>query len=142
MPDSSLDDLLVREKISRRNFLKLVCAIGGATVLSPLIPFEKVFGGNVTNINNTSIVSRSDKVGPDGVSFLYPTKQGGFLWFMNSENPLDSHFEIGGGSSHDKLVRNIDDSWTANDHKKVKLDLNSFPHGIFLKCNKSPNLAA
>jgi hypothetical protein len=46
---------------------------------------------------------------------------------MNHEQPFDSHFEIGGGSTYRKLVRNKDGSWTTDDNKRVKFNLNVDP---------------
>ena len=89
MSDSSSGDIFLSERISRRGFLKLICAIGGITLLMPLVSFRKAFARNVTNIKDSTNISDRDKVGPDGVSFLYTTKPGGFVWFMNTDNPLD-----------------------------------------------------
>ncbi|MDW0316191.1 MAG: hypothetical protein QN716_12540 [Nitrososphaeraceae archaeon] len=97
MSDSSIGDIFLSERISRRAFLKLLCAMGGITLLMPLVSLQKAFGRNVTNISDNSNVNDLNQVGPDGVSFLCATKPGGFVWFMNTNNPLDSHFERGGG---------------------------------------------
>ena len=83
-------------KISRREFLKLICVTGGAIMFTSLMKLGKVFGANVTSTNATDIPDEGSKVGLDGVSFLYPTKPGGFVWYMNANNPFDSHLEIGG----------------------------------------------
>jgi hypothetical protein len=128
MNTSTSGDGMVRKQISRRDFLKLICAVGDIFMLSTLIPITKVLGINATSNKNISVNGGLNNVGPDGVSFLYPTKPGGFVWFMNAKYPLDSHFEIGGGSSHGKLIKNNDGSWTANDPKKVKFNLNLDPN--------------
>ena len=46
---------------------------------------------------------------------------------MNHDEPFDLHFEIGGGSTYSKLVKNKDGSWTANDNERVKFNLNVDP---------------
>ena len=63
-------------------------------------------------------------LGHDGVAFVYPTRPKGFVWYMNHDHPFDSHFERGGGSTYDELVKNKDGSWTADDNKRVKFNLN------------------
>ena len=94
--------------MSRRNFLKLICVTGGAIALTPFMKLGKVFSLNVSNTSPTDILNAGNKVGLDGVSFLYPTKPGGFIWYLNADNPFDSHLEIGGGSTYEKLVKNKD----------------------------------
>ena len=110
-------------KISRREFLKLICVTGGAIMFTSLRKLGKVFGANVTSTNATDIPDEGSKVGLDGVSFLYPTKPGGFVWYMNANNPFDSHLEIGGGSTYEKLVKNKDGSWRPNSNGKVKFNI-------------------
>ena len=60
-----------------------------------LIPIGKVLGMNLISNKNTTAEwdGGLTNVGPDGVSFLYHTKLGGFVWYMNPEHPFDSHFE-------------------------------------------------
>ena len=82
MNTSASGDSMVRKQISRRDFLKLICAVGGIFMLSTLIPITKVLGINATSNKNISVNGGLNNVGPDGVSFLYPTKPGGFVWFM------------------------------------------------------------
>ena len=109
MADSYLrNDLVPEGKMSRRDFLKLIYVTGGAIMLSPLTKIGKVFGANVTGTNTTDILNADSKVGLDGVSFLYPTKPGGFVWYLDTDNPIDSHFEKGGGSTYEKVVKNND----------------------------------
>ena len=100
------NDLVPEGKMSRRDFLKLICVTGGAIMLSPLMKLGKVFSLNVSNTSTTDILNAGNKVGLDGVSFLYPTKPGGFVWYLNTDNPFDSHFEKGGGSTYEKVVKN------------------------------------
>ena len=113
--------------VSRFDFLKMVGTAGTAFMLLPLVPFGRTFGSNVPLASKPVIIKRVNKVGPDGVAFLYPTKQKGFVWFMNHDEPFDSHFERGGGSTYNKLVKNEDGSWTADDNKRVKFNLNVDP---------------
>jgi hypothetical protein len=115
--------------VSRFDFLKLVGGAGVAFMLLPLVPFGKALGADATAAatNKPTVIKRVSRVGPDGVVFLYPTKPRGFVWYMNPEHPFDSHFEIGGGSTYRKLVRNKDGSWTADDNKRVKFNLNVDP---------------
>ena len=110
-------------KISRGEFLKLICVTGGAIMFTSLMKLGKVFGANITSTNATDIPDEGSKVGLDGVSFLYPTKPGGFVWYMNANNPFDSHLEIGGGSTYEKLVKNKDGSWRPNSDGKVKFNI-------------------
>jgi len=110
-------------KISRRDFLKLIYVAGGAIMFTPFLKLGKVFGANVTNTNTTDIHETSGKIGLDGVSFLYPTKSGGFVWYLNEDNPFDSHLEIGGGSTYKKLIKNKDGSWRPNSDGKVKFNI-------------------
>jgi hypothetical protein len=112
----------VAEKISRREFLKLIGVAGGAIMFAPL-KFRKVFGTNGNSTNTTDVPAADSNAGPDGVSFLYPTKPGGFVWYMNEDNPFDSHLEIGGGSTYEKLVKNSDGSWKPNSDGKVKFNI-------------------
>jgi len=42
---------------------------------------------------------------------------------MNANNPFDSHLEIGGGSTYEKLVKNKDGSWRPNSDGKVKFNI-------------------
>ena len=113
--------------ISRLDFLKLVGTAGTTFMLLPLVPFGKALGADVPATSKPAITKRVNMVGPEGVVFLYPTKPGGFVWYMNHEHPFDSHFEIGGGSTYHRLVRNNDGSWTADDNKRVKFNLNVDP---------------
>ncbi len=115
------------EKISRHDFLKMAGIAGTAFLLIPLIPLGKVLGTRVTNQNKPVIIKRTNIVGPDGVAFLYPSNPKGFVWYMNNDEPFDSHFERGGGSTYDKLLKNDDGSWTADDNKRVKFNLNVDP---------------
>lgn len=115
------------KKISRQDFLKVAGIAGTSFLLLPLIPFGKVMGTRVTNQNKPVIIKRTNIVGPDGVAFLYPSNPKGFVWYMNHDEPFDSHFERGGGSTYDKLLKNDDGSWTADDNKRVKFNLNVDP---------------
>jgi len=114
-------------KISRRDFLKLIFASGITITISPLIPFGKVFAANATNTKANNIATGEKMAGPDGVAFLYPIRPKGFVWYMNANDPLDSHFERGGGSKFSKLVKNNDGSWITDNNKKVKFNLNVDP---------------
>jgi hypothetical protein len=96
--------------MSRRDFLKLICGTGGAITLTPFMKLGKVFSSNGSNTTTSDILNAGNRVGLDGVSFLYPTKPGGFVWYLNEDNPFDSHLEIGGGSTYEKLVKNEDGS--------------------------------
>ena len=118
--ESKLESFIEDGKISRRNFLKLICAFGITITLPPLIPFGRVLGGNMTNEKTKGIITAGNMIGPDGVTFVYPTKPRGFVWYMNADNPYDSHFERGGGSKFRNLVKNKDGSWTTDNKKKVK----------------------
>ena len=118
---------LSHKKISRFDFLKLAGSAGTAIVLLPFVPIEKALGAVVPATGKHVIVKRNNMVGPDGVAFLYPTRRRGFVWYMNHDHPFDSHFERGGGSTYDKLVKNEDGSWTADDNKRVKFNLNVDP---------------
>ena len=69
--------------VSRFDFLKMVGTAGTAFMLFPLVPFGKIFGSSVPVASKPVIIKRVDKVGLDGVAFLYPTKQKGFFWYMN-----------------------------------------------------------
>ncbi|MDW0155918.1 MAG: hypothetical protein QOK83_06045 [Nitrososphaeraceae archaeon] len=115
------------KKISRQDFLKMAGIAGTSFLLLPLIPLGKVMGTRVTNQNKPVIIKRTNIVGPDGVAFLYPSNPKGFVWYMNHDEPFDSHFERGGGSTYDKLLKNDDGSWTADDNKRVKFNLNVDP---------------
>ena len=124
MADSYLrNDLVPEGKMSRRDFLKFMYVTGGAIMLSPLMKIGKVFGANVTGTNTTDMLNADSKVGLDGVSFLFPTKPGGFVWYLNEDNPFDSHLETGGGSTYEKLVKNKDGSWKPNSDGKVKFNI-------------------
>ena len=113
-------------KISSCEFLKLICVAGGASILARFMKLGEVFGANVTSTNATDILDIESKVGFDGVSFLYPTKPGGFVWYMNPDKPFNSHLEIG-GSTYEKLVKNKDGSWKPNSDGKVKFNILSLP---------------
>ena len=115
--------MVSEEKISRHDFLKFISVTGGAIMFIPLMKFRKVFGANATSSSTANTLDIKSKVGPDGVSFLYPTKPGGFVWYMNEDKPLDSHLEIGGGSTYKKLVKNKDGSWKPNSDGKVKFNI-------------------
>ena len=123
-----MESFVENGKISRRDFLKLICGVGMTITLSRLIPPGRVFGSNVTNQKTKGITIAGNMIGPDGVTFLYPTKPGGFVWYMNTNNPYDSHFERGGGSKFRNLVKNKDGSWTTGNKEKVKFNLNVDPH--------------
>ena len=110
-------------KISRRDFLKLISVACGAIMFTPFLKIGKVFGANVNGTNTTDVLDTDAHVGPDGVSFLYPTKPGGFVWYMNEDDPLDTHLEIGGGSTYEKLVKNNDGSWKPNSNGAVKFNI-------------------
>jgi hypothetical protein len=115
--------LVAKGKISRRDFLKLICVAGGAIMLPPLMKLKQVFGADVTDTNSADTLSKGSKFGLDGVSFVYPSKPGGFIWYLNTENPFDSHLEKGGGSTYEKLVKNNDGSWRANSDGDVKFNI-------------------
>ena len=110
-------------KISRRDFLKLISVAGGAIMFTPFLKIGKVLGANVNGTNTTDVLDTDTHVGPDGVSFLYPTEPGGFVWYMNEDDPLDTHLEIGGGSTYEKLVKNSDGSWKPNSNGKIKFNI-------------------
>ncbi len=74
--------------MSRRDFLKLICVTGGAITLTPFMKLGKVFSSNVSNTSTTDILNAGNRVGLDGVSFLYPTKPGGFAWYLNAERTI------------------------------------------------------
>jgi len=78
--------------VSRLDFLKLMGAATTASMLFPLLPVAKTLGLGATTVNKFSVTKRVAKVGPDGVTFLYPTKPNGFVWYMNQKRPFDSHF--------------------------------------------------
>jgi len=111
------------KKMSRRDFLKLICGTGGAIMLSPLMKLGRVLGANVTSTNTTDMLNTDSKVGLDGVSFLFPTKPGGFVWYLDTDNPIDSHFEKGGGSTYEKVVKNNDGSLKPNSDGKIKFNI-------------------
>jgi hypothetical protein len=113
--------------VSRLDFLRMVGTAGTAFMLLPLVSFGRTFGRNVPIDSRPLIIKRVNKVGPDGVAFLYPTRQNGFVWYMNHDEPFDSHFERGGGSTYSSLVKNEDGSWTADDNDNVKFNLNVDP---------------
>jgi len=113
--------------VSRLDFLKLMGAATTASMLFPLLPVAKTLGLGATTVNKFSVTKRVAKVGPDGVTFLYPTKPNAFVWYMSEKRPLDSHFELGGGSTYSKLVKNNDGSWKADDNRNVKFNLNVDP---------------
>ena len=74
--------------MSRREFLKLICAAGGAITLTPLMKVGKVFGANVTSTNATNIldvgkISEEGKPIFNGVS-VYSTNSTGKLGFLNN----------------------------------------------------------
>jgi len=73
--DSSIGDIFLSDRISRRAFLKLLCAMGGITLFMPLVSMQKAFGRNVTNISDNSNVNDLNQVGPDGVSFCIQLSQ-------------------------------------------------------------------
>jgi hypothetical protein len=87
-----LSEMSRKHSVSRLDFLKMVGTTGTAFMLLPLVPFGKALGSNVTTASKPVIIKRLDKVGPDGVAFLYPTKRNGFVWYMNHDEPFDSHF--------------------------------------------------
>jgi hypothetical protein len=74
-----LESFIANGEISRHDFLKLICAVGITITLSPLIPFGRVLGANVTNEKTKGITTGGNLIGADGVAFLYPTKPGGFV---------------------------------------------------------------
>ena len=113
--------------MSRLDFLKLVGGAGTSIMLLPLVSVLRVFGEEVPATSKPVIVKRTNMVGPDGVAFVYPTRPRGFVWYMDHDHPFDSHFERGGGSTYDELVKNKDGSWTADDNKRVKFNLNVDP---------------
>ena len=115
------------EKISRYDFLKLAGSAGTAFMLLPILSFGKAIGSIVPETSKPVIIKRTNMVGPDGVAFLYPTKPKGFVWHMDHDEPFDSHFERGGGSTYRELVKNKDGSWTADDNERVKFNLNVDP---------------
>jgi len=94
----------------------------------PLIPFGRILRAYTSASSKPVIIKRVNNVGPDGVAFLYPTRKNGFVWYMNNDKPFDSHFEMGGSSTFSKLVKNADGSWTADDNKSVKFNLNVDPN--------------
>jgi len=110
-------------KISRRDFLKLICVGAGAIMFTPFLKLRKVIGSIVSSGNATDVLDAGSNTGLDGISFLYPTKPGGFVWYMNEGNPFDSHLEIGGGSTYNKLIKNKDGSWKPNSDGDVKFNI-------------------
>jgi hypothetical protein len=113
----------VAGKISRREFLKLICVTGGAVAFSRLIKLGEAFGTDLNSTDASNTVNIGSNLGPDGVSFLYPTRPGGFVWYMNPDKPFDSHLEIGGGSKYEKLIKNKDGSWKPNSDDNVKFNI-------------------
>jgi hypothetical protein len=120
-------DLSIHKKISRLDFLKLAGSAGTTVMLLPFVPIGKTLGAVVPATGKPVIVKRINMVGPDGVAFVYPTRPKGFVWYMNHDLPFDSHFERGGGSTYNELVKNKDGSWTADNNKRVKFNLNVDP---------------
>lgn len=68
-----MESFVENGKISRRDFLKLICGVGMTITLSRLIPSGRVFGSNLTNEKTKGITIAGNMIGPDGVTFLYPT---------------------------------------------------------------------
>jgi hypothetical protein len=125
-PNSSQDDYDLDGKISRRNFLKLIFSTGALVTLYSLIPLGRIFGSNITSSNgNPSFIVR-EEVGSDGVSFIYPTKIGGYTWYLSPDG-FDSHFVRGHGSAYKKLVKNPDGSFNVDDISDVRFNLNVDP---------------
>ncbi|MDP9304908.1 MAG: hypothetical protein M3O68_01005, partial [Thermoproteota archaeon] len=83
-------------------------------MLLPLVTLGRALTPTVPMTSKPIIIKRVNQVGRDAVAFLYPTKPMGFVWYMNHDEPFDSHFERGGGSTYTKLVKNKDGSWTAS----------------------------
>jgi hypothetical protein len=125
--NSSQDDCDGDEKVSRRNFLKLALSTGAVITLSSLIPLSKVFGSIVTSNATDHPFNMSRKIGPDGVSFIYPTKEGGFTWYLSPDG-FDSHFERGHGSAYKNIVKNPDGSFTTDNNSDVRFNLNVDPN--------------
>ena len=123
---SSADNGRLDRKISRRDFLKLIIATSSAITLFPFIHLTSIFGSKVSNANLIDSHTVDDRVGIDGVSFVYPTKIGGFTWYLSPDG-FDSHFERGHGSAYKKLVKNPDDSFTTDDNSDVRFNLNVDP---------------
>jgi hypothetical protein len=113
-------------KISRRNFLKLIFSTGALVTLSSLIPLGRIFGSNITSSNGNPSFIVGDEVGSDGVSFIYPTKIGGYTWYLSPDG-FDSHFVRGHGSAYKKLVKNPDGSFNVDDISDVRFNLNVDP---------------
>jgi hypothetical protein len=125
-PNSSQDDYDLDGKISRRNFLKLIFSTGALVTLSSLIPLGRIFGSNITSSNGNPSFIVGDEVGSDGVSFIYPTKIGGYIWYLSPDG-FDSHFVRGHGSAYKKLVKNPDGSFNVDDISDVRFNLNVDP---------------
>ena len=121
-------DVSNHKKISRLDFLKLAGSAGTAVMLLPFVPIGKALGAVVPATGKPVVVKRTNMAGPDGVAFVYPTKPKGFVWYMNHDHPFDSHFERGGGSTYVELIKDKDDSWTTDDNKSVKFNLNVDPN--------------
>jgi hypothetical protein len=125
-PNSSQDDYDLDGKISRRNFLKLIFSTGALVTLSSLIPLGRIFGSNITSSNGNPSFIVGDEVGSDDVSFIYPTKIGGYTWYLSPDG-FDSHFVRGHGSAYKKLVKNPDGSFNVDDISDVRFNLNVDP---------------
>ncbi len=121
--NSSHDDYDLDGKISRRNFLKLMFSTGAVITLSSSVPLTRIFGSNITSSNSNHRFIVGHKVGPDGVYFVYPTKTGGFTWYLSPDG-FDSHFVRGHGSAYKKLVKNPDSSFNVDDISDVRFNLN------------------
>lgn len=105
--NSPADDCRLNEKISRRDFLKLIFSAPLAITLLPLIQLTRVFGSNVSNANviNPYRVGELDKF---GIKQFYSTKENGLEWFADWDkartiskgdfDPYDSRFGIDNGS--------------------------------------------
>jgi hypothetical protein len=65
----------VAVRISRREFLKLICVTGGAILFTSLMKLGKIFGANVTSTNATDIPDEGSKVGLDGYRFCIQPNQ-------------------------------------------------------------------
>lgn len=105
--NSPADVCRLNEKISRRDFLKLIFAAPLAITLLPLTQLTRVFGSNVSNADVIDRY-RVGEVDKFGIKKFYATKENGLEWFANWENdrtvernsfdPYDYRFGLANGT--------------------------------------------
>jgi hypothetical protein len=108
--NSPADDCRLNEKISRRDFLKLMFAAPLAITLLPLTQLTRVFGSNVSNADVIDRY-RFGEVDKFGIKKIYSTKPNGLEWFANwdktrviksnQSDPYDSRLMITCGTKTD-----------------------------------------